>query len=223
MLIHRYYDKEVMDDFSIQDERLLDALDELTIINKYLGGNSASAKAIRMFSKGIHKGKIDIIDTGAGLSDTVYANNHYLDKIYSLDKNIGACKYLKKENPDALVICADTNNLPIKNNSVDAVHSSLFLHHFNENELKGIFKEYNRISKFGFVINDLHRSIFALIGIKILTFIFSNSSMVKNDAPLSVKKSFLKKDLKQIFALSGIKNYLIKWKWAFRWIAIIYK
>jgi hypothetical protein len=47
--------------------------------------------------------------------------------------------------------------------------------------------------------------------------------MVKNDGPLSVKRAFVKKELFKILKELEIEYFLIKRKWAFRWLIIIYK
>lgn len=75
----------------------------------------------------------------------------------------------------------------------------------------------------GIVINDLHRHPFAYHSIKILTRLFSKSSMVKYDAPLSVQRAFTKKELVRLMENAGIEHYKIKWKWAFRWQIVIMK
>ena len=77
-------------------------------------------------------------------------------------------------------------------------------------------------STLGFFINDLHRHPVAYLFIKIITKLFSKSYLVKNDAPLSVLRGFRKNEWQQIFEKSGITNYSIKWKWAFRYL-VIYK
>jgi hypothetical protein len=46
--------------------------------------------------------------------------------------------------------------------------------------------------------------------------------MVKNDAPLSVLRAFSRDDLNTILTNAGIKNYQIRWRWAFRWQVIVY-
>ena len=78
-------------------------------------------------------------------------------------------------------------------------------------------------SKKGFFINDLHRHPLAYYSIKWLTKAFSKSYMVKNDAPLSVKRGLLKKEWEAIFYKAGIKNFQIKWQWAFRWLIVCKK
>lgn len=69
----------------------------------------------------------------------------------------------------------------------------------------------------------MQRSLLALAGIKLLTVLFSKSILVKNDAPVSVKRSFNKSEIINFLRKSGISNYIIKYKWAFRWMVVIKK
>jgi hypothetical protein len=78
-------------------------------------------------------------------------------------------------------------------------------------------------SSVGFFINDLHRQPLAYYFIKLATKLFSKSSLVKNDAPLSVLRGFKKKEWESIFERAGIQNYSIKWKWAFRYLVTNFK
>ncbi|HZK64528.1 MAG TPA: SAM-dependent methyltransferase, partial [Puia sp.] len=57
--------------------------------------------------------------------------------------------------------------------------------------------------------------------IRILTALFSRSYLVKNDAPLSVLRGFKKNDLVAILDKAGIRDYSIRWQWAFRWLIIV--
>ena len=66
-------------------------------------------------------------------------------------------------------------------------------------------------------------AVLALIGIRLLTFIFSRSILVRNDAPVSVKRGFLKPELLNLLKDLGISDYKIKLKWAFRWLIVIPK
>jgi hypothetical protein len=53
--------------------------------------------------------------------------------------------------------------------------------------------------------------------------LFSKSYLVKNDAPLSVLRGFSRNEWKILMEKAGIKNYKIKWKWAFRWLILVEK
>lgn len=230
MFLKRSYDREIMDDFSIQDERIDRALYELKITNKYLGGISTTENGLKLLFKRSKKNsetnpdsEISILDIGAGGSDNLLhlKNKFPLINISSIDLNKQACKFLVKNNLNN-VICADSLNIPIKNKQFDFVHASLFLHHFNEKEIKKMIHEFISISKSGIIINDLRRSIPALIGIKIIASLFSKSEMFKNDGPLSVKRGFIKSDWKKILNNLEITKYTLKRKWAFRWLLVIY-
>ena len=59
-----------------------------------------------------------------------------------------------------------------------------------------------------------------IIRFKLLTKLFSNSYLVKNDAPLSVARGFIKKEWQKVFKIAGIKQFKIQWQWAFRYLII---
>jgi len=224
MFLKRSFDKEIMDDFSISDKRIVDALDELKLVNKYLGGIQTSKAGIRTLLNHRRNKPVKILDVGSGSSDIFENRNRFPYKleIISLDRNKKICEVIKSSN-NAHPVFGDVLSLPIAQSSVDIVHASLFLHHFNEDEITEIIKAMLSAAKSGIIINDLRRTVFALLGIKILTAFFSKSVMVKNDAPLSVKRGFVKAELINVLKKSGIRNYEIKRKWAFRWLIIIFK
>jgi 2-polyprenyl-3-methyl-5-hydroxy-6-metoxy-1,4-benzoquinol methylase len=223
MFLKRSYSPEIMDDFSIQDERIDEALRELSVANKYLGGISTSRDGLKLLLDGNNKDKISILDIGAGASDILqHINKKYHSLNFtSLELNKRTCDFLRK-NSVSDIVCADSRNLPVKERHFDIVHASLFLHHFKDEEIKKLLKELFKICREGIIINDLRRSILALIGIKIISVLFSRSEMFKNDGPLSVKRGFVKSDLINILTDLQIKKYHLKRKWAFRWMLVIY-
>ncbi len=222
MFFKRSYQKELMDDFTIDDERIDNALKELKIINKYLGGNLVTKKGFKKILTEIPtKNLIKVLDAGGGASDILLSLEEINLKIFSVDLNKRITKYVKRNSSEIEVVCADVLALPYKQKQFDVVHLSLFLHHFSEKEIKEILSRLSGIAKYGIVINDLQRSIFAFLGIKILTSLLSKNEFVKYDGPLSVRKGFKKAELVKI--LNELKfNYEIRYKWAFRWLVIIY-
>lgn len=214
---------EIMDDLSIGGETIELALKELKLINTYLGGNSTTKSGLKTLTKRSINSELTILDAGAGASDILHGFKKKIDRvrIISLDANLAVCNFVKKSDSQSIVVCGDTKALPIKNDSVDIVHSSLFLHHFDEENISVIIQLFSSVAKHRIIINDLRRSHFALMGIKILTSLFSKSKMVKNDAPLSVRRGFKKKELIRIFDRLNL-NYTITRKWAFRWLIVVF-
>jgi len=226
MLIRKSQQSEIMDDFSIADERIDIALKEIKTINKFLGGNSTSKSGLlQLIGKIEYSGVLKILDIGAGGSDNISVNKEVLKNVQvtCLDINKRSCFYIKNNNLGDIVICGNALNLPFKESSFDIVHASLFLHHFGDEDILYILKSCLYISKYGIIINDLQRSVFAFVGIKLLTLLFSQSKMVRNDAPLSVRRGFLKNELFKILSEIKPASFLIKSRWAFRWLLVIKK
>jgi ubiquinone/menaquinone biosynthesis C-methylase UbiE len=226
MFIKRHYDKELMDDFSIVDQRIDEALHELKQINKYFGGFRTSYSGLKHMLKTLNDDSINILDIGSGGSDILESIRRKNDslKIFSIDKNKRVCEILKNQNDGETIsepIYGDVFHLPLKNKSMDVIHSSLFLHHFNEEQIKKIILSSLGIARKGIVINDLRRSAIAVVLIKFLIKLFSKSSLFKYDAPLSIKKGFIKSELVELLNELQIKNCSIKRKWAFRWLILI--
>jgi len=224
MFLKRSYEKEIMDDFSINDDRIDDALNELKLVNKFLGGINTSKAGFRFLLNHKKSDPVKVLDIGSGASDIFEALHKRFPNLnlYSLDRNERTCEFIKAEKI-SVPIYGDAQNPPIKKESVSVVHASLFLHHFTEDEIKDLIKSSLSIAKYGMIINDLRRSVWALMGIKLLTTLCSKSSMVKNDAPLSVKRGFIKSELIDMLKSLNIINYKIKRKWAFRWLVVIPK
>jgi 2-polyprenyl-3-methyl-5-hydroxy-6-metoxy-1,4-benzoquinol methylase len=226
MFFPRSMQKEIMDDFSIQDSRLTDALKELNVINTFLGGNAVSRRGISVLMKQIpERRSISLLDVGSGGSDfshSLPADDRTIT-LTSLDINYGACKYSRDTYPAQTVVNGSVLNLPFKERSFDIVHASLFLHHFTERELNTIIFSLYHISRYGVVINDLRRSLLAYIGIVALTQLFSRSDMVKNDGPISVRRGFVYKELKQLCSQLPSASNTIRRMWAFRWCITISK
>jgi len=226
MIFKRSYKPELIDDFSIRDERIDLALQELKIINKYLGGNKTTKKGLKILLKKFpSKSVVKILDAGSGTSDIIRSNRNIKLNliIYGIDLNTRACKYAKLKASELNIVCGNIYSIPFKPSEFEIVHASLFFHHFNEKDIQYLLNKLLGTVKYGIIINDLRRSVFAFLGIKLLTIIFSKSTMVKNDGPLSVKRGFIKKDLINIMNGLNIKNYEIKKTWAFRWLVVIYK
>jgi ubiquinone/menaquinone biosynthesis C-methylase UbiE len=220
MLLKRSYEKELMDDTSISDFRVDTAYKELHTINKFLGGISVTREGIKFFGNS-GKAKLKILDVGGGVSDILHDLNSGRFSVFSLDLNKYVCHCQKMQNGNNNILCADALNLPVKPNSFDLVHSSLFFHHLKESDIVRLLNSLMITVKKGIIINELRRNIFALIGIWFLTSILSHSEFVKYDAPMSVKRSFTKKELINIFRDAGIRNFIIKRKWAFRFLILI--
>ena len=218
--------KEIMDNVLINDESIDQALRELTVINKWLGGFSNSRRGVKTLLKRIPAAKtISVLDAGAGGCDLAVAISmlHPGIHITALDLNKRACEYSERKHPTISVIHGSVLDLPFEQRSFDIVHVSLFLHHFTEEELRSVLKVLYTAARYGIVINDLRRTLFSYYAMILLTRLFSKSDMVKNDGPISVRRGFTRDELVRLCSALPSASFTIRRTWAFRWNVCIAK
>ncbi len=219
-MFSRSAQKEIMDNVFINDESIDQALRELTVINRWLGGFSNSRKGVKaLLNRVPAKKDISILDAGAGGCDLAAAISklHPGIHITALDLNKRACEYVKRKYPAASVVHGSVLEMPFEQQSFDIVHASLFLHHFTEKELSTVLLALYSRARLGVVINDLRRSLFAYFAIMLVTRLFSKSAMVKNDGPISVRRGFTRVELVRLCSALPSAIYSIRRTWAFRW------
>jgi ubiquinone/menaquinone biosynthesis C-methylase UbiE len=222
----RSYCKELLDSNNIPFEDIAENMKELDFINTHLGGHSITIKG---FKKLIDKrNNISICELGCGGGDNLNALAKFCKKnkikaaFTGIDVNADCIAFAKERSRiDEVNFIVSDYKLIDFGNKPDIIFSSLFCHHFTDEELVTMLQWMKNNSTAGFFINDLHRHPVAYNFIKYATRFFSKSYLVKNDAPLSVLRGFKKNEWKDIFKKAGISDYEIQWKWAFRYLIIV--
>lgn len=175
---------------------------------------------------------LKIHEIGSGGGDNLRAIGQFLNKkgiSYSLggvDLKEDCVRFAEKFEKQDLKInyeIADYQLATFPDGQPHIIFNSLFCHHFRDEDLVKMLQWMHKNAEIGFVIADLHRHPLAYYSIKWLTGLFSKSYLVKNDAPLSVLRGFTRHEWGILLEKAGIKNYKIKWKWAFRWLILVEK
>ena len=227
-LKYRSYKAELLDAENIPAADIALNLKELEFINKHLGGHAIT---IRGFKKLLgNRKQITVCEIGCGGGDNLNAIAAYCKKKNIQVSFIGidikdSCISYAKENCKGLQvewICKDYR-LAEFNEQPDIIFNALFCHHFRQGAVEEICTWMYKNSKLGFFINDLQRNPIAFYSIKWLTQLFSNSYLVRHDAPLSVARGFKRKEWLQVFAATKIPFTAIRWVWAFRYLIIVDK
>lgn len=228
----RATEEEIMDDLSCSGEVVDQTLRELEVINRLLGGNHVSVDGVsRLLKRNPDKQPALIADLGCGGGDILkllarwFRRRNIKVQFLGIDANENIVAYARRSSKDypeinyeAVNIFSDTFN----QKKFDIVVATLFFHHFSSEQLADFLRRLKQQTSMGIVINDIHRHWLAYHLIRLLTKFFSGSSMVKNDAPLSVLRAFSKRDWQHILERAGITDYSIRWMFAFRWQVIIH-
>lgn len=224
--------KELIDDTGISFPDIRQNMIELEKINSMLGGHSITLSGFKKLHQlqPVNK-KLLVCEIGCGGGDNLKVIEHYCKKkqipvsFIGIDINPETIRYAESncKNIRNIFFFKTDYKKAVFQQQPDIIFSSLFCHHFSNDELTDMMLWKNDNSTLGFFINDLQRHWLAFKSIKFLTGAFSKSYLVKNDAPVSVSRGFTKPELQNLFKQAGINNFSIEWKWAFRWLMIVKK
>jgi len=222
---------EIMDDFSISGKILHKTLDTLANINKWLGGNKVTLYGLKKVIKNHPKNvPITIIDLGCGGGDILrkvskYGKKEgYIFKLVGVDANKDAVDYareLSKDYPEISFVACDIFSDAFEALQYDVVLTTLFLHHFKEDQIISMLSSLKKKAKLGIVVNDLHRHPMAYYLFKLVCVTIKNT-MIIEDGLTSILRGF-KRDELENFSKKLQVTPQIKWKWAFRYQWIIQK
>ncbi|OOG77558.1 methyltransferase domain-containing protein [Flavobacterium sp. A45] len=230
---HRTDDSEIMDDFQMEGDVLKEALDKIAQINQLLGGNKLTLRgAAKLLKKVPASNQVTIVDVGCGngdmlrrLADFGFQNNLNLQLI-GIDANKFTVNYaadLSRKYSNITYRCEDVFDESFSEMKYDIVLCTLILHHFKNEDIIKLLKLFNKNSKLGFVINDLHRNTVAYRLFQALCFVFRLNEMSRKDGLTSILRGFKKHELVAFSENLKFKKYNINWKWAFRYQWIVEK
>ncbi|WP_316820712.1 methyltransferase domain-containing protein [Pedobacter gandavensis] len=229
---------EIMDNFSMEGEVLIEALDKIAQINRLLGGNKVSLEGLKILldtaitkeNQFTRKREISILDVGCGNGDMLrfladYAHKKQLNfRLKGIDANAFSLQHAIQLSADYENIsyeCLDVFQEGAIPEPYDIILCTLTLHHFKDQEIIQLLSRLKEKAKLGLVINDLQRSIIPYYLFRALCFVFRLNEMSKEDGLISILRGFKRKDLEQYAHQLKLSNTSIRWKWAFRYQWII--
>jgi SAM-dependent methyltransferase len=222
----RSYQKELLDRNDIPFEDIERNMRELDFINTWLGGHAISVKGLRQLIKG--RQQVTICEIGCGGGDNLRVLSRYCRRrnieirVTGIDSNAHCIAVAREkwEGGNAEWVHSDYRTVLFGEDRPDIIFSSLFCHHFTDEELVFMLNWMESGAKLGWYINDLQRHRVAWYAIRWLTRWLSRSYLVKNDAPLSVLRGFTRREWEGLLHKAEVATYSIKWKWAFRWLIV---
>jgi ubiquinone/menaquinone biosynthesis C-methylase UbiE len=205
-------------------------LRNLRIINRYLGGLAAVHRALipmAMSTRSNHT--LQLLDLATGSGDQPVA-------IARIFRQLGRRVFITAvDNNDTVLADArnhaagfdeirfehgDIRGLTYPGRSFDIVLCSLAIHHFSWSGAVRLLQEMDRLSRIGFILNDLSRSYFALTGAWIYTRSTTTNIMTRTDAIASILAAFTKEELGRMAHEAGVGPLELSRALFFRLIAV---
>jgi len=175
------------------------SLEDLIRINRHFGGHSVLKQ---MVSRVIPKDeRFSLLDIGAASGDTarVLQSAYPGATITSLDYN--AVNLHRAPKPKVL---GDAFALPFRPASFDYVICALFLHHFTDDAVIELLRNFYALARCGLFVSDLQRSVFAYYFLPITRLIYKWDWITVHDGMISVRAAFRKRELVRLAREAGI-------------------
>jgi len=226
----RSAEPELMDEPGIPDEELRQTLGELAFINRALGGYGPSLEGLEALCPAGARA-LSLLDVGCGGGDTArrmadWARRRGLRlSVVGIDLSEAAVEFARAESRDYPALRFERRDLweiPGKDR-YDVVHSALVLHHFPGDGAVRALRRMYELSRYGVVLNDLHRHPVAYAAIGTLTRTFSHNRLIRHYAPLSVLRAFSRDGLLALAREAGLPDPELRWRWPFRWRMVVRK
>jgi SAM-dependent methyltransferase len=228
-------EEEWMDLPSTTRLEFIQALYDIQWVNRKLGGISTLLEEFeRLIPSDFQtnfRGTLSVLDLGTGSADIPRALVEWSRAlpherrinlaITAVDLHpvaVEISRQLSENYPEISIVQADALTIAEPDQSFDIVISSMFMHHLQHKQAVRLLQEMARLSRLGFIVNDLQRHPFAWAGIKVLGMLTGKGKIFKNDAPLSVLRGFTRADLQVLRQDAQLPTLRIRHRKPYRWL-----
>jgi len=211
-------------------EEVRESLEDVRRVNRYLSGYRVLLYHAGKFLRAHRQSRpVTILDVATGSADQPVALAKLARKlrvsvrILAIDINFKMLKFAREMTagfPEIDLVQCDVLSLPFRENSFDLVVNSLSLHHFAWEKAVAILTAIDKISRYGFIVNDLHRSRIAHAAIFFLTRLLTKNRLTRFDAPVSVMNAFTPAEFSELAREAGIAGFEIHRHFPYR-IALV--
>lgn len=194
---------ELLDHASPQVAR--DNLTDLVRINRYFGGHAILRRIIGELVK--PEDSFSLLDVGAASGDMGAALRRKYPRaaVTALDR-----KQVHLEKAGNPKIVGDAFLLPFPARSYDFVFSSLFLHHFSDDQVVELFRGFKSVARRAVLAIDLERGPLAYYFIPATRWLLGWHDISMYDGPVSVRASFKKNELASLAARAGLEGARVR-------------
>jgi ubiquinone/menaquinone biosynthesis C-methylase UbiE len=174
-------------------------------INRWLGGHRIVRDLVgEVFSEGE---SFTVLDVGAASGDMGQAVRSRFPgaRVVSLDyrmRNLAAA-------PGPCLV-GDAFRLPMREQSIDVVMCSLFLHHFSDEEAVELLERFRRVARRAVVVIDLERHAVARRFLPMTRWLFGWDPLTVHDGMVSVASGFRVKELESLARRAGLRHAVVR-------------
>lgn len=201
----RFDEPELIDDENQPYSDFRSSMKDVQFANSFLGGTSVVTHQVRQWLRAyrrnpafIHRA-VTFLDVATGSGDLpkailqVAQEEQVPVRIIGLDFSASILRFAGEEvgeEHDIRLFRGDAFRLPCADASVDYVLCSLAFHHFGFEGSVNALREMERVTKRGWLVNDLRRSWSAWYLFRALSSIAGMNRMTRHDGPASILRAY---------------------------------
>ncbi len=207
--------EELMDEPGRPPSELAHALSDLRGVNRWLGGTRVVLRHLARLIDRNPRERYRVLDIGTGSGDIPLSILRWAKargigmEIVATDNHPTTLELARRHTAEAREITiesADALALPYEDRAFDLALCSTALHHFDaEEDVVRVLREMDRVTRIGFIVNDLARSRAALVGARLLAAtVWRRHVLTRHDGPLSVRRAFTPAELRRFASTAGL-------------------
>ncbi|MBX9928683.1 MAG: methyltransferase domain-containing protein [Gemmatimonadaceae bacterium] len=183
------------------------SLRDVARANTLFGGTAAVRAALRPLWPQLAP-RARLLDVGAGRGDILEAlqrdgaRSGITVEALALEHTAPLARAIAQRTTSR-ALCGDGHALPFADRSVDLIVLSQLLHHFADDEARGLVRECLRVARVGVVIGDLRRSWFAAAGLWLASFPLGFHPVSRHDGVVSVLRGYRRAELRALLRPLG--------------------
>lgn len=213
-LAQRAMDPELLD-LGVDPSEALRSLADLRFVNRWLGGRGSMRMSVLGLLDGAQRPSLLDVGCGSGDMPAFFSRAAPLQTV-GMDAKL---LHLQAAPREMLRVVADVRRLPFRERSFDVVTASLFLHHFDDDELPDLLRTLYGLARRGLVISDLHRAAVPFLFGRVAFPLLFRSRVSVQDGLVSIRRGFLLAELAALFERAGVPTTLRR-VWPYRLLAV---
>jgi trans-aconitate methyltransferase len=196
---NRLIEPELLDDADPADARA--NLQELVFLNQRFGGHSTIRKLLQQAA--LRQEPFTLLDVGAASGDS----GRLIHEIYPQARVTNFdCNARNLSNAGYPKVVGDAFRMPFSPASFDYVFCSLFLHHFENERITELLREFDRIAGRGVLICDLERNILPYLFMTVSQLVFRWHRITVHDGQKSFRAAFSATELLALAKAANLPN-----------------
>ena len=207
-------------DVGVPAEEARRSLGDLRFVNRWLGDWSALRRAATPLLEA--QAAPRVLDVGSGSAELASLLRGRFPRAIVVAVDLKPL-HLGEAPATLHRVAADARRLPFPPGSFDVVMASLFLHHFDDEELPEVLASLFDQARRALVVNDLRRAqVPHLFGQLAFPLLFRSPVSV-SDGLISIRRAFTPDELRGAFRAAGIRDVAFRRRFPYRLVAVARK